>query len=253
MLLSPGVTVSPVIIASDKTQLSNHCSDQAAWPVYLSIINLLKETCCQVSAHATVLIGYLLCAKLCCYLKKACPAGRWKPWHHCIEHILCPLVKARLDGVEMLCSDGHICKVHSIIAVYIGNYPKQCLITGVSTCPKGTVSNSFGAYAECSPQDLFETLQLMKQHQASETPPEFEEQGLCLIYNLSWEDLLYCNIYTAITSNLLYQIHKGIFKDHLVEWEKNIVSKTELDQCFKAVPHTPGLKHFTYRISTVKQ
>ncbi|KAJ7754280.1 hypothetical protein B0H14DRAFT_2635460 [Mycena olivaceomarginata] len=43
-LLPPGSTLCPIIIASDKTQLTRFSGDQQAWPVYLTIGNIDKET-----------------------------------------------------------------------------------------------------------------------------------------------------------------------------------------------------------------
>ena len=65
--LPEGATIAPLIIASDKTQLSRFQGDKNAWPVYLTIGNVSKEVRRQPSAHATVLLGYLPVAKLECY------------------------------------------------------------------------------------------------------------------------------------------------------------------------------------------
>lgn len=41
--LLTGVTIMPVILASNKTELSQFKDDKTAWPVYLTVGNLLKN------------------------------------------------------------------------------------------------------------------------------------------------------------------------------------------------------------------
>ena len=59
-----GSVVTPIIHASNKTRLSQFRGNKQAWPVYLTIENILEDCYCQPSAHAAVLIGYLPVAKL---------------------------------------------------------------------------------------------------------------------------------------------------------------------------------------------
>ena len=42
-ILPAGVTIAPVILSSDKTQLSRFSGDKQAWPVYLTLGNIPKE------------------------------------------------------------------------------------------------------------------------------------------------------------------------------------------------------------------
>ncbi|KAG2043552.1 hypothetical protein BDR03DRAFT_851460, partial [Suillus americanus] len=100
------------------------------------------------------------------------------------------------------------------------------------------------------PQLIKEVLEKWKngQHLA-----EFEDYALHTIYNPLWADLPHTDIFITFTPDLLHQLHKGIFKDHLVKWCLDIIGKDELDAHFKVMPHYPGLWHFKKGISTVKQ
>lgn len=68
--LPPGATIAPVILASDKTKLSQFQGDKEAWPVYMTIGNITKDIHRQPSGHATVLIGYLPVPKFECFLER---------------------------------------------------------------------------------------------------------------------------------------------------------------------------------------
>ena len=57
-LRRPGATVIPVIISSDKTQLTLFRS-KSAYPVYLSIGNIPKDICCKPTQQAQILMGYI--------------------------------------------------------------------------------------------------------------------------------------------------------------------------------------------------
>lgn len=103
-----GATISPVIIASDKTQLSNFSGDKSAWPVYLTIGNIEKSTRHSPSARATVLIGYIPVTKLECFSKLKQKTQGQQIFHDCMKSLLKPLVDAGKKGVDMACADGFV-------------------------------------------------------------------------------------------------------------------------------------------------
>ena len=82
--LPAGVTLAPVILASDKTKLSQFCGDKTAWPVYLSIGNISKEKCCELGSRATILIGYLPVAVLDCFTPQTHSLTGYQLFHHCM-------------------------------------------------------------------------------------------------------------------------------------------------------------------------
>ncbi|KAI6038236.1 hypothetical protein EDC04DRAFT_2868480 [Pisolithus marmoratus] len=70
----------------------------------------------------------------------------------------------------------------------------------------------------------------------------------------AWESVLegYL-IFTCLTPDILHQLHKGIFYNHLVQWCVSIVSEKEVDACFQAMTQYPALCHFKKGISLVSQ
>jgi hypothetical protein len=60
---SPGATIIPIILSSDKTQVTHFCN-KMAYPVYITIKNIPKSICLKPSKHAYVLLAYLPTPKL---------------------------------------------------------------------------------------------------------------------------------------------------------------------------------------------
>ena len=59
----PGVTILPIIISTDKTQLTTF-RNKSAYPLYLTIGNIPKEIRQKPSNHAYILLAYLLTTRL---------------------------------------------------------------------------------------------------------------------------------------------------------------------------------------------
>jgi hypothetical protein len=102
-----------------------------------------------------------------------------------MRSLLKPLVEAGKNGVDMVCADGFIRRVHPILAAYIADHPEQCLIVCCkeNRCPRCTVPrDNRGDAAEWPFRDVEETLATLDAHQRGENPPKFEEDGLRPVY-----------------------------------------------------------------------
>ncbi|KAJ3519654.1 hypothetical protein NM688_g9270 [Phlebia brevispora] len=254
--LPAGATVASVILASDKTKLSLFRGNQVAWPVYLSIGNISKETCRQVSARATILVGYVPASKLECFTEANRSLAGYHLFHHCMEKILHPLIDAGTEGVDMVCADGCVRKVFPILAAYVADHPEQCFVVNVKEnfCLKGTVDpDEREEPSECLLRNVEKTIEALDLHCKGHTPELFEKIGMRPVYEPFWRDLPHCDIFSCITPDVLHQLHKGVFKDHLMSWCASIVGAEELDRRFKAIPSLPGLRHFKNGISHVSQ
>ncbi|KAI0342948.1 hypothetical protein BDW22DRAFT_1318377, partial [Trametopsis cervina] len=258
--LPDGATVIPVILSTDKTRLSQFRGDKSAWPVYLTIGNLSKETRRTPSMHGTTLLGYLPVGKFGCFSAAVQSLARYQAFHTCMRIILDSLVEAGKSGVFMGCADRQIRRGFPILAAYVADYPEQCLVAACmeNRCPTGQVSpDRRGEHTACTHRNLLETIELLDAHRSGPLSPEMKQRfialGLRAIHEPFWRDLPHTDIFTCFTPDLLHQLHKGVFKDHLVKWCTALVGVEELDKRFCAAPTLTDLRHFKNGISHVQQ
>lgn len=247
--LNPGATISPIIIASDKTNLSTFSGDKQAWPVYITIGNIDNETRWQPSKGATVLLGYLPISKLLCFEEKDRQAQGYRLIHYAMELLLRPLIDAGNNRKKMLCADGQFRDIYPVLAAYITDFPEQCLVccTKQNRCPVCTVHPN--AHGDRIPLDS------IQYRSPVETLADLQtgvNENLSSVKKPFWADLPHANIFRCITPDLLHQLHKGVFKDHLVKWTTS-GHEAEVDQRFMRIPAYPGLRTFPRGISKITQ
>ncbi|KAJ3776370.1 hypothetical protein FB446DRAFT_762900 [Lentinula raphanica] len=203
-------TVAPLIIATDKTQLTQFSGSKQAYPVYLTLGNIPKALRRKPSQQACILLAYLPVDKM---PKDGLPkrelSSRYQRlFHEAMRLIFSPLREAGRKGVEMVGGDGAVRRVHPILASYVADFPEQCLVTcsKYGTCPKCRV-----AAAELSSSNSFPrrtkdwTLQVMEEARKSSTS-DAQYFAYCMRKEVSgytfrpfWDDLPFTDIHFSIT------------------------------------------------------
>ncbi|KAK6980949.1 hypothetical protein R3P38DRAFT_3294138 [Favolaschia claudopus] len=256
-LLPKGATLIPIILASDKTQLTRFSGDKQAWPVYITIGNIDKKTRRSPSYGATILLGYIPVPKLEIFIKKRRSAIAYQLYHDCMRKILATMVTAGNKGELMACADRYRRLGFPILAAYIADYPEQCLVCGCkeNSCPECQCAPDARGDPESAPwRDPAETLEILRAQANGECPIEFVEQQLRSIEPF-WADLPHANIFRSMTPDLLHESHNGAFGDHAVKWTTQAIAggEAEIDQRFRAMTPHPSLRHFKKGISGVSQ
>ena len=254
----------PVILASDKTQLSHFSGNKSAWPVYLTISNIPKETWRKTSSHTSILLGYLPVSKLTCFSKARRSNMGHSLFHHCMGILLKPLIHAGLHGIDIACADGGVRHVHPILAAYVVDAPEQALVACCKEnwclqcicfpedhgAPLATIfSEDIGSIYH-QPEDHMEHICT---HGVDNPSAYAEDVSLRPIAKPFWATLPHCNIFHCFTPDILHQLHKGLFKDHLCSWCTYLATTPETDARFQAMVTYPSVHHFKKGISTISQ
>lgn len=252
-----------MIIATDKTQLTQFSGSKQAYPVYLTLGNIPRSLRRKPTQQACVLLAYLPVEKLNKDgLAKREASGRYQRlFHDAMRHIVSPLVGAGKDGVEMASADGAIRSVHPILASYVADFPEQCMVTccKYGTCPKCRVDADHLSDGTPSLRRTNAwTLQVMRdaRESSSSTAQYFkacmDKEVSGYTYRPFWDQLPFCDIHFAITPDVLHQLYQGVLK-HLITWCQQILSKEELDRRIRCLPPSYGVRHFKNGISALSQ
>ena len=249
----PGATVIPIILSSDKTQLTLF-RGKSAYPVYLTIGNIPKSIRRKPSRHAQLLIAYIPSTKLEGITNRAARRRALANlFHSCMQNLLAPISDYGESGVAMMTGDGIWRRCHPILAAFVGDYPEQALVTCTynGRCPKCvSPPDRLGDYTRFplrSYDDAIDTYVLadedvLKFHAAC------RQAGLKPVFHPFWECLPLSNIFVSITPDVLHQLLQGVMK-HLIKWLTSTFGPDKIDMCCRSLPPNHHIATFTKGIT----
>ncbi|KAJ3559530.1 hypothetical protein NP233_g11241 [Leucocoprinus birnbaumii] len=175
--------------------------------------------------------------------------------HTSLERILASLRRHMLEPRLTRCGDGHYRWVIYGLGPYIADYPEQVLLA--------CVVQNWCAKCISPPDDLDKSPDKLRSHIHTDVLLEDDAvsyQDLWKKYGIVGDCLPFttafprADIHELLAPDLLHQIIKGTFKDHLVDWvEKYIVEEykerapeilADIDWRISVAPHFPGLRNF---------
>jgi len=251
----PGATIIPLIISTDKTQLTLF-RNKSAYPVYLTIGNIPKEIRRKPSLHAQTLLGYLPATRLE-HIQNQSSRRRALAnlFHACMRKILLPLESAGITGIELATGDGVVRRCHPLLAVFVGDYPEQCLVTCTKHCPRCPIpKNELGEDYCLPPRDLGPILEAL--HSLGDGPTVYakacEAAGIKPVVKPFWENLPYVHIFQSITPDILHQLYQGVVK-HVVSWVSDAFGSAEIDARCRRLPPNHNIRIFSKGISSLSR
>ena len=263
-----GGTITPIIIASDKTQLTQFSGGKVAYPVYLTLGNIPKSIRRKPSARACVLIAYLSVDKPSKegMSPTALRIRNYELFHRSMAHVLQPLKDAGDPcgpGLEMVGGDGAIRRVYPILAAYVADYPEQCLVTCTKygTCPKcQRKANELDSLDPGEPRKQRWTEEVIGNAcSAVGAGRPTSVHKMCMEsdvaggnYDPFWVGFPLVDIHRCITPDVLHQLYQGVLK-HLISWVQEIMGEDELDMRIRSLPPASGVRHFQNGLSGLTQ
>ncbi|CDO72219.1 hypothetical protein BN946_scf184970.g71 [Trametes cinnabarina] len=256
--LKPGATIIPIIISSDKTQLTLFGS-KTAYPVYMTIGNLPKDVRRKPSRRGQILLAYLPSTRLQHITSHASRRRALANLYHaCLTYILRPLKHAGINGIALVSGDGVSRRGHPIFALHVGDYLEQLLAAGCKhgECPKCPIPrDEIGILSPERPfRDLDKVLAALRK--VSQGPRAYtracKEAGIKPIIRPYWADLPFVNIYRLIVPDLLHQLYQGVIK-HLVGWLSKAYGPDELDARCRRFPPNHNIRLFMAGITKLQR
>ncbi|KAI1789248.1 hypothetical protein LXA43DRAFT_1155148, partial [Ganoderma leucocontextum] len=252
---SNGAMLISIVLGADKTTVSVATGNQEFHPLYMSLGNIHNN---MRRAHRDSVVPLA-------FLAIPTTAHEWENdeefrifkkrlYHASIAHILAPLRPGMETPHVMRCPDGHFRRAIFEIGPFIADYPEQVYLSGVvqGWCPK-CLALPKDDFLEGEPRSC-------QQRQAADAACTDEE--LWDVFGINPDVTPFtshfprADIHELLTPDLLHQVIKGTFKDHLVEWVLEYIKLTapsereanriidDIDRRISAVPCFPGLRRF---------
>ncbi|KAI5995418.1 hypothetical protein EDD15DRAFT_2195444 [Pisolithus albus] len=163
-------------------------------------------------------------------------------FHTAMSRILSSLKAGMTVPQVMKCPDGHFrCAIFGI-GPYIADYLEQVLISGiVQNWCGGCIALPDNLDAGGPPRTAELMRALIEELQAGAA---WDEWGIDVNIMPFTEDFPCADICQLLAPDILHQLVKGSFKDHLVEWVGAKERMMDIDRCIAAAPPFPGLRRF---------
>ncbi|KAF9790878.1 hypothetical protein BJ322DRAFT_998750, partial [Thelephora terrestris] len=245
----------PIILGTDKTTVSVATGQHSYHPIYLSVGNVHNRLR-RAHKDTLVLIGFL-----------PIPKGtredakdelfrdfRRRLFHGCLTAVNSTVKPFMLTWDLVRCSDHHFHRVIYGLGPEITDYPEQSVAAG-------TVYG-WCVTCEADPQNLDDPTAELRTQEKMFALLEAEDDDTLWFHHGMVSDFLpftasfpRADIYELLSPDLLHQVIKGTFKDHLVTWVEEYLKIVhgpsegsrlldEIDHRISLVPLFPGLRRF---------
>ncbi|KAG6835315.1 hypothetical protein H0H93_002803, partial [Arthromyces matolae] len=253
---SHGATFCPIILGSDKTTVSVATGHTEYYPVYISN-GLIHNNVRRAHVNGLTLLAFLAIPKTDAENKDSDEFRRFRRslFHNSLQKILEPLrAAAAMTTHEVVrFGDGYYRRVIYGLGPYIADYPEQvllaCIVQGWCSRCTATFDNLDGPGGRRSHEHTLALFDALGKRSL------WDDYGIVADIMPFTHYFPRADIHELMAPDLLHQIIKGTFKDHLVTWVNEYLELTytpaeasrivaDIDRRIAAVPPFAGLRRF---------
>ncbi|KAI9449194.1 hypothetical protein BJY52DRAFT_1206414 [Lactarius psammicola] len=226
-----GAMFVPIVAGSDKTTVSVATGHQEYHPIYISLGNL-TNTARRAHGNSVLPVAFLPIPKTSKSQRKHAEFQHFchQLYHNCLEVIFEPLRRYMTTPTVVKCPDGQFRHAIFGLGPYIADYPEQVWLAGI-------VSN-WCAKCDVTPDNLDSGTGHQRTHEKTNYLIKcFDSRALWDAFGV-YEDVMpfthsfpCTDIHELLTPDLLHQLIKGIFKDHLVTWVGEYLHQIHGESC----------------------
>ncbi|KAI0364600.1 hypothetical protein BV20DRAFT_955911, partial [Pilatotrama ljubarskyi] len=246
----------PVILGSDKTTVSVATGQNEFYPLYCSIGNVHNNVR-RAHRNAVAILAFLAIPKT---NKRDANDSQFRKFRRQLFHTsLGRILESLRPWMEtpdvVRCGDGHFRKAVYGIGPYIADYPEQallaCIVQGWCPCDCMASKADLEKGAALS-RTRAHTEMLVKGCELGELWDDYGIVGDVVPFT---NDFPRADIHELLSPDILHQLIKGTFKDHLVTWVEQYLKRehgdtqaseilSQIDRRIATVPPFSKLRHF---------
>nr|VWO96384.1 Uncharacterized protein [Ganoderma boninense] len=256
-----GAAFCATAIGSDKTTVSVATGQNEYYPIYLTNGNV-TNTMRRSHRNAITLLGFLAIPKTDRQYSDDPKFRKFRRelFHTSLRYIFDSLRTYMTTYDVVLCGDGYYRRVIYGLGPYIADYPEQvllaCTVQGWCTAEPDDLDTG-----QASRRSHEHTAALLDAHDLKEL---WEDYGIVGDLTLTWKMYPHqpftayfprADIHELLSPDLLHQVIKGTFKDHLVTWVEEYLILVhgkagaaailaDIDRRIAAAPPFPGPSSF---------
>ncbi|KAH7904887.1 hypothetical protein BJ138DRAFT_1118986 [Hygrophoropsis aurantiaca] len=248
-----GSTFVPIILGSDKTTVSVATGQNDYYPLYVSIGNV-HNNIRRAHRNALALVAFLAIPKT---TKEHANSNEFRKFRrqlfHCsLSRILDSFKPAMTKPEIVRCGDSHFRRIIYGLGPYIADYEEQVLLACIvrNWCGR-CLSHRENLDAHSLTRSMEHTEVLLDSVTLGELWDQYGIVGDLIPFT---NDFPRSDIHQLLAPDLLHQIIKGVFKDHLVDWVERYIKHVhgvdapavmdDIDRRIAAVAPFSGLRRF---------